>query len=246
VLFAHPFGLDGRAWDALRAACEAAGLRTAALDAPGFGGSPARKMPLTMETLASLFARAMDALGAQRAALVGCSMGGYAQLAFARLFPERLSAAVLICTRAGADSPEARARRETQAQTALSSGAQEVLGPLLPSMLAPGAAEQAPDLLARLRALVAGATAQGTADALRGMAQRRDATKDLPRFPSPALVLAGARDQLIPLAELDALASGIPGARLELIAKAGHLAFLEQPEDVAAQAVGFLSGCLLA
>src|ERR1700682_3439484 len=93
VLFAHPFPLDGSAWGPLRAACATAGLRTAALDAPGFGRSPARKAPLSMETLANLFARAFDALGAQRAALVGCSMGGYAQLAFARLFRERLSAA---------------------------------------------------------------------------------------------------------------------------------------------------------
>jgi 3-oxoadipate enol-lactonase len=246
VLFAHPFPLDGSAWDPLRAACAAAGLRTAALDAPGFGRSPARKTPLTMETMAGLFARALDALGAQRAAIVGCSMGGYAQLAFARLFRERLSAAVLMCTRAGADSPEARARREAQAQTALAKGAQAVLAPLLPSMLAPGAAEGAPALLARLRALAAGSTAQGIADALRGMAQRRDATNDLPRFGAPALVLAGERDQLIPLPETAALESGIPGARLEVISKAGHLAFLEQPEDVAAQVVGFLSGCLLA
>lgn len=246
VLFAHPFGLGASAWDDLRSACAAAGLRTAALDAPGFGRSPARGRPLTMEALAELFARALDALGAGRAALVGCSMGGYAQLAFARLHPHRLSAAVLLCTRAGADAPEAKARREAQAQAALAGGAQAVLEPLFPSLLAPGAAADAPAVLRRLRILALGATAQGVADALRGMAQRRDATADLPGFPAPALVLAGERDQLIPRAELAALASGIPGATLEVVPKAGHLAFLEEPGEVARRTIGFLSARLLA
>ncbi|GAC1339263.1 MAG: alpha/beta fold hydrolase [Myxococcales bacterium] len=246
VLFAHPFGLDGSAWDELRAACVAAGLRTAALDAPGFGRSPARGEPLTMEALAGLQARAIDALGATRAALVGCSMGGYVQMAFARLYPRKLAAAVLLCTRAGADSPEAQARRESQAQAAVASGPQAVLGPLLPSLLAPGAPEAAPAVLDRLRALTAAATAQGVADALRGMARRRDATADLRDFPSPALVLAGERDQLVPRAEMAALAAGIPGARLEVIPRAGHLAFLEQPGEVAARTLAFLADRLLA
>jgi 3-oxoadipate enol-lactonase len=45
-------------------------------------------------------------------------------------------------------------------------------------------------------------------------------------------VIAGDQDQLIPLGELEKLARGIPGARLEVIANAGHLPFLEKPRAV--------------
>ena len=51
---------------------------------------------LTMDHLAQLGAAALDALGAAKAAIVGCSMGGYASMAFARSFPQRMNAAVLI------------------------------------------------------------------------------------------------------------------------------------------------------
>jgi pimeloyl-ACP methyl ester carboxylesterase len=48
----------------------------------------------------------------------------------------------------------------------------------------------------------------------------------------PALVIAGEEDQLMPRAELEKLAKGIPKARFELIAGAGHLPFLERPRVV--------------
>jgi pimeloyl-ACP methyl ester carboxylesterase len=76
------------------------------------------------------------------------------------------------------------------------------------------------------------ATAQGVADALRGMALRPDSTPDLPRWRVPFVVVAGKDDQVIPAAETDALARGIPGAAHAVIESAGHLAFLEKPDEV--------------
>jgi pimeloyl-ACP methyl ester carboxylesterase len=62
---------------------------------------------------------------------------------------------------------------------------------------------------------------------------RPDSTPDLPSWKVPALVIAGDQDQLIPRSEWEKLARGIPGARLEVIADAGHLPFLERPRAVA-------------
>ncbi|HET9753438.1 MAG TPA: alpha/beta fold hydrolase, partial [Myxococcales bacterium] len=50
---------------------------------------------------------------------------------------------------------------------------------------------------------------------------------------APTLVVAGERDQLIPRSEMEKLAQGIPGARMEVIAGTGHLPFLERPAAVA-------------
>src|SRR5690348_10993909 len=109
ALFFHPFPLHADAFDEMLAACAASGLCAAALDAPGFGGTPARGVPLTMDLLAGLGACALDTLGARRAAIVGCSMGGYAAMAFQRRFPERITAIALMNTRASADSEEGKA-----------------------------------------------------------------------------------------------------------------------------------------
>ncbi len=230
VLFAHPFPLDGTCWDELLPACAAQGFRAAAVDAPGFGGTPPFGRPCTMDDLARLLAAALDALGARTAALVGCSMGGYALMAFWRLFPERMERAGLLCTQPGADSPEAKQKREQQARAALENGPEAVTAPLAERMTAPGS-----PLVSRVRELARSATAQGIADALRGMALRPDSTPDLPRSRARALVACGEQDQLIPRAACDTLARNIPGARQAVVAGAGHLAFLEKPAEVLAE-----------
>jgi pimeloyl-ACP methyl ester carboxylesterase len=154
-------------------------------------------------------------------------MGGYAIMAFWRLFPERLERAGLLCTQAGADAPEAKDRREQQARAALEKGAEAVTGPLAERALAPKS-----PLVDRVRQLARGATAQGVADALRGMALRPDSRPDLPRWRMRTLALRGEQDQLVPRAGFDEMARAIPNAREAVIAGAGHLAFLEKPHEV--------------
>ena len=230
ALFFHPFPLHADVWEELLLACAAAGLCAAALDAPGFGGTPALGRPLTMETIAGLGAAALDALGARRAGIVGSSMGGYAAMAFARQFPERVSSMTLIGTKASADLPAAKEKREEQARTALEQGAKAVVDPFVPRLLARATPEA---VLRRVESLAARATAQGIADALRGMALRPDSLPDLARWRVSTLVIAGTEDALMPLADLEAMASAVPGARLEVLEGAGHLPYLDRPAEVA-------------
>lgn len=230
ALFFHPFPLHADAWSDMLLACASAGLRAAALDAPGFGGTPPREGPLTMDFMADLAAAALDSLGAKRAGIVGCSMGGYQAMAFARRHPRRMAAAVLVATRAGADGEEAKRNRERQARLALEKGPAPVLAEFVPRLLAPDAS---PSVRKRVDELAARATPQGLAGALRGMALRPDSTQDLPGWTAPTLVLAGEHDQLIPRAEMEKLAQGIPGARMQVIAGTGHLPFMEDPAAVA-------------
>jgi pimeloyl-ACP methyl ester carboxylesterase len=230
VLFAHPFPLDSSCWDDLLRECAALGWRAASVDCPGFGKTPALGRACTMDDLARLFAAALDALGARTAALVGCSMGGYAIMAFQRLFPQRLERAGLLCTQAGADTAEGKEKREQQARAALEKGPEVVTGPLAERALSPGS-----PLVDRVRALARGATAQGIADALRGMAARPDSLPDLPRWRARTLVVRGEQDQIIPAAAAEAMARAIPGARLAAIQGGGHLAFLEKPGEVLAE-----------
>jgi pimeloyl-ACP methyl ester carboxylesterase len=52
----------------------------------------------------------------------------------------------------------------------------------------------------------------------------------LPQIGCPTLILTGDRDRVIPGASSDVLHERIPGSRLEVVAEAGHLFFLERPE----------------
>ncbi|MCA1829625.1 MAG: alpha/beta fold hydrolase [Myxococcales bacterium] len=230
ALFFHPFPLHSDVWDEMLKACAASGLCAAALDAPGFGGTPPLGRLMTMDHLATLGACAIDTLGAHKASIVGCSMGGYAAMAFARLFPERISAVALMGTKASPDTEEARKNRERQAILALSNGPDPVLAEFVPKLLSPDPPSGA---RARIEELARRATAQGIADALRGMAARPTSIPDLIAWKWPTLVVAGEQDQLIPRAEAETLANGVHGAKLHVIRGAGHLPFVEKPGEVA-------------
>ena len=105
-----------------------------------------------------------------------------------------------------------------------------MIAPLAPRMVA-----QDSPLVGQVRELARTATAQGIADALRGMALRPDSTPDLPRWRARTLVVCGEQDQLIPRAACDSLARNVPGGRQAIVSGAGHLAFLERPDDVMAE-----------
>ena len=63
----------------------------------------------------------------------------------------------------------------------------------------------------------------------------------LPRITAPTLLLWGRQDRLVPPLYGDIFAERIPGARLETIDEAGHLLLLERPDQVAAAVTRFLA-----
>ena len=52
----------------------------------------------------------------------------------------------------------------------------------------------------------------------------------LPTIEQPTLVIAGANDRIAPAPQTKAVAETVPGARLEIVADAGHAAYMEQPD----------------
>ena len=168
-------------------------------------------------------------------------MGGYAALAFVRRHPGRLAGLVLQDTRAGADTEEARAGRAALAAKVLAEGAPTAVSAFLPKLLGETTKREQEPLVARLRERILATSPQAIAEALHGLAARADSRPTLAEVRVPTLVLVGAEDVLTPPAESEALAAAIPGARLEIVPRAGHLANLEQPDAVNAALRGFLA-----
>lgn len=240
LLHAFPLGLS--MWEA-QAAALAASHRVIRFDARGFGASGPSAGPLTMERIADDAAALFDALGVERAVVGGCSMGGYAALAFARRHPERLRALYLQDTRAGADGEEARAGRLALAARVVAEGASVAADAFLPKLLGETTRRERPALVAELRERILATPARAIADALHGLAARSDSRPTLAGLRVPTLVLVGDEDVLTPPAESEAIASAVRAARLVVVPRAGHLANLEQPEAVNTALASFLAGC---
>jgi len=69
-----------------------------------------------------------------------------------------------------------------------------------------------------------------------------DARDRICRIAAPCLVVAGERDRIVPPRFTEALAAGIPGARLEIVKDAAHLVHVEKADQVNPMAAGFLRG----
>jgi len=241
VLLLHAFPLGLSMWDP-QAEALAATHRVVRFDARGFGGSQLDDVaPLTTERIADDGAYLLDRLWIDEAVVHGCSMGGYAAFAFGRRHPKRLAGLVLQDTRAGADTPEARANRAALATKVLEEGAAAAVGAFLPKLLGQTSHRERPPLVATLTERILATSPRAIANALYGLAARADSRTMLPGISVPTLVLVGEEDVLTPPDEAKAMAAAIPGARLEVIPRAGHLANLENPDAVNAALRSFLS-----
>jgi 3-oxoadipate enol-lactonase len=69
-----------------------------------------------------------------------------------------------------------------------------------------------------------------------------DASGQVGRISSPTLVIHGAEDRYVPLANARALAQAIPNAKLRVFEGAGHLVFIERAADVNREVLAFLGG----
>ncbi|MBI5482471.1 MAG: alpha/beta fold hydrolase [Deltaproteobacteria bacterium] len=239
VVLLHGFPLGRWIWDAPRAALRDR-YRVITPDLRGHGDSEVTPGPYTMDALADDVARLLDALQIERVVLGGLSMGGYVVLAFWRRFAARVRALVLCDTRAKGDDRGEKVMRQSTAQVALEQGTAAVVDGMLPKLLAPRTLAEQPDLCAAVRARLARTDPRAVAASLLGMKERDDSTPTLATITVPTLVLVGSDDQLTPPALARELQAGVPGARLEVVADAGHLAPVEQPAATSAALRDFL------
>jgi 3-oxoadipate enol-lactonase len=240
LLLLHAFPLGLSMWDPQVEAL-AATHRVVRFDARGFGGSAVDETtPLAMERIADDGAFLLDQLWIDKAVVGGCSMGGYAAFAFVRRHRRRLAGLVLQDTKPAADSPEARANRAALAAKVLAEGAHAAVEAFLPKLVGETSHRERPELVASVQEWILANPPKGIANALHGLAARADSRETLATIDVPTLVLVGAEDVLTPPDEARAMAAAIPGARLEVVPRAGHLANLENPEAVTAALRGFL------
>jgi pimeloyl-ACP methyl ester carboxylesterase len=157
-------------------------------------------------------------VGLDRAVIGGLSLGGYISLAFWLANPEMVEALVICDSGPGYRNDAARAQWNERAFARAADLEANGLATLS------GRSREVRESQARHR------SAQALAHATRGiLAQQGSAVIDgLPSITVPTLIVVGDQDQPF-LAPCEYMAKKVPGARLEVIAGAGHSSNLDQP-----------------
>jgi pimeloyl-ACP methyl ester carboxylesterase len=192
----------------------------------------ARAADLTgQDTIAALAAEALRQAPAGRFALAGHSMGGYVALEVMRQAPDRVDRLALLNTHARPDSPEATENRRRLMQLAEKDFPQ-VIATLLPKLVL--AEHLSGDITGTITEMALGTGKEAFARQQRAIIARIDSRPHLAAIRCPTLVIAARHDALMPVEWLEELARGIQGATLSIVERSGHMASLEQPEEVTA------------
>lgn len=237
VVLSHALGMDLRSWDALAAAL-APTHRVLRPDHRGHGSSPAPAGPYTMDALVEDAAAWLRVHAAGPVIWVGLSMGGMVGLGLAIRHPQLLRG--LVVAHSCAHYPEAaRAAWDQRIATVAANGIAAIADTVMARYFHAAFRAQHPEVEAAARATLLATDPTGylgCCHAVRNV-DWRDGLADIV---CPTLVIAGALDQGAPIPLSEAIAHGVPRARLQVLQEASHIGPLEQPKRFEAILRGFL------
>lgn len=237
LLLGHSYLWNARMWqpqiDAL-----AASYRVIVPDLWGHGSSgPVPAGTQSLADLAEQMAEFMAALGIEQYHVIGLSVGGMWGAELALLYPQRVLSLVMMDTYLGAE-PEVTRQRYFQLLDAIEASG-EIAAPLreiiVPIFFHPQTPSTSPLPSAFNQALEA-FSPQRLRDSIvplgRLIFARPDALQRLTGLnPQTTLLLAGDQDIPRPVQEMQQMAE-IIGAASRVIARAGHISNLENPQSV--------------
>lgn len=226
LMLVHGFPLDHHLWDELVPLLQDK-FDLILPDLRGFGGSSSIDSFYAMEDYASDLAGLLDHLGIQKTAIAGHSMGGYVALAFARLYPDRVSGLGLISSQVLADSEERKQGRYKSAAEVAEHG----IGSVVETMTPKFTSEER--LQAFARESMERQQPAGYIGALKAMAERIDSTPLLSSLSFPVVLIHGDADVLIPIDRAREVKAALPQAHLVEIPGAGHMPMMEAKEHTA-------------
>ena len=183
----------------------------------------------------------LDHLGVKKAHVLGTSLGGFVAQELALIRPDLVDRLVLVCTSYGGPGPESISPR---ALSDMLGGVFSAEGAVRRGLETATSGAYRDEHQDEFEQLVDWRLADMPSDAAYYEQARAgagfDLSRDVGHITSPTLVIHGAEDRYVPVANAAALAGAIPGARLRVLDDAGHLVFIERFADVNREVVTFL------
>ena len=232
VLMIMGLGLSGGAWWRTVPVLSRR-LRVITFDNRGVGRSGSSlRHSYTTEAMADDAVSVLDAAGIERAHVYGFSLGGMVAQQLALRHPGRVRSLVLGATHAGgprAVAPDAEVLEFFARRPAMKP--EEAARASVPFNYGPRCRSEHPERIAEdIRRRLEHRFPEQAYRAQLLAATLHNCHRRLTRIAVPTLVVHGRHDRMIPVANAELIAAGIPGATLQVLDASGHLYPTEEPE----------------
>jgi len=229
VLLLHAFPLSAEMWKPQLSMLEKENIPAIAPNVFGVEGSKTMSNWTFSDYIQELSAL-LSSLHIENVTVVGLSMGGYQAFELWRTLPEKISSMVLCDTKAEQDNEAALANRRDFISAVRAQGAQEAVDRMLPNIMAPASYTERPELIEVFSRIVNKQSGDVIADAMQAIASRSDSVDTLATINRPVTFITGMEDKLTPAHLAKSMQEHVSGSVLHLVAGAGHLSNMEQPD----------------
>jgi pimeloyl-ACP methyl ester carboxylesterase len=212
--------------------------RRVRFDLPGSGRSWRVEGPLSMEKFLDATRRAMAAAQAEKAHVVGHSMGTIIAAHLAAAEPGRVKSLALLGPLLAPPDP-ARASLRARAAKARQEGMRGIADALVQASTSSETKQRRHAAVAFVRESLMAQDPDGYARTCEALADMQSA--DTGRIACPVLLVTGDEDAVAPAQSVRAMGGRIAGSRVEVLRGCGHWAPVEKPEECIALLKEFLS-----
>lgn len=225
VVLLHGFLGSHKIWESTIEALSKS-YRVIAIDLPGHGDTDCFGYVHTSELIAKCVKNVMDNLRLKKYVIIGHSMGGYAGLAFADMYPDNLRGLCLYHSTAYADSDDKK-RDRTRSIKVVKANHKIYTTEVIKNLFATKNYKYLKEEIAFAQKIAAKTSKQSMIASLEGMKDRPNRDIILGMAHYPIMMVIGELDNVLPYQQLLEQSELIRDKYLLFLEHDGHMGFLE-------------------
>lgn len=210
-------------------------------DLPGFGASQLPPTPVSIDQVGEIMWQWLDSIDVKMPVIVGHSLGGYVSLAMTHQRPEATAGFCLFHSTAKADTPEKKQNRDKVIASVNKNGVGPFIETFVPGLFFDKDSPSIKDVYE----IAYGTKAETLVAYAAAMRDRPDRRKVLDDFDKPVLMIAGEKDEVIPLETLMDQAIRLRKGRLSILSDTGHMGMLESTNRSVEIVTQFVGACTI-
>jgi pimeloyl-ACP methyl ester carboxylesterase len=228
IVFLHGFLENKKMWQDY-VALFSKKYRVITIDLLGHGETECLGYVHEMEENANVVNQVLEHLNIEKAIVVGHSMGGYAGLAFAELYPKKIKKLVLLNSTSKEDSTEKKLNR-TRAIKAVKQNYVNFVSLAIANLFSENNRTRFASEIEKAKVQALKTPLQGIVASLEGMKVRKDREALLQKKLFPVLLVLGKKD---PVLNYEESLAQIEDTTVELVSfEDGHMSHIENKEEL--------------